>query len=84
VITASKESGPLIQLSAACKALAEAKSVDEVADIRDRAEAMRHYMKQAGYCLEAQNDAAELTPSRGVSNGITRNARRPGKDGLCC
>jgi protein gp37 len=49
----------LIKYDAACRALAEARSTDEVREVRDRAEAMRTYARQAkNKDLEA--DAAEI------------------------
>lgn len=49
----------LVRYDAACKALAEAKSVDEVKTIRDVAEAMRAYARQAkNHQLEV--DSAEI------------------------
>ena len=50
----------LTQIGIAQKALMEAKTLDDVKDIRDKAEAIRVYTKQQGGYLEAQNDAAEL------------------------
>lgn len=50
----------LVKTQAARRAIAEARSVDEVKDIRDKAEAVRLYAKQAGLGLEMVNDAAEI------------------------
>lgn len=49
----------LVRYEAARTALMEAKSIDEVKDIRDKAEAMRAYAKQAKD-LDMQNWAAEI------------------------
>jgi len=49
----------LIRYEAARQALIEASSIDEVKSIRDKAEAMRAYARQAGD-LEFQNMAAEI------------------------
>lgn len=50
----------LVRLDRARLALIEAKSVDEVKDIRDQAEAIRLYLRAQGAGLEMQNDAAEI------------------------
>ena len=50
----------LVCLEAACKQLAEARSIEEVEEIRDAAQAMTHYYRQRGYGLAAINDAAEV------------------------
>lgn len=42
------------------QAIVEAKSIDDVMDIRDKAEALRHYLKQVGEGLENQNMIAEI------------------------
>jgi len=50
----------LIKYDAACRALAEAKSVDEVKDFRDKAKAIEAYAKQARN-KDMQADAMEIT-----------------------
>lgn len=49
----------LVKYDAACRALAEAKAVDEVKKIRDSSEAMRAYAKQAKN-KQLEVDAAEI------------------------
>lgn len=49
----------LVRYDAACRALAEAKSVDEVKDLRDKAEAMRAYGRQAKN-KQLEIDASEI------------------------
>jgi N6-adenosine-specific RNA methylase IME4 len=54
-------SGPLLmRLDAARRALAEARTIEDVKDLRDKAAAMLHYVKQRDYSFEAQQDAAEI------------------------
>ncbi|MFC1833529.1 hypothetical protein ACFL2Q_02185 [Thermodesulfobacteriota bacterium] len=50
----------LVAIDQARRALEVASTLDDVKDIRDRAEAMRAYAKQAQYSLEIQNRCAEL------------------------
>lgn len=50
----------LVYFNNAKKSLALATKVDEVKDIRDKAEALRLYAKQSGETLEMQNQCAEI------------------------
>lgn len=56
----TKAEGQLIALDEARARLAKVATIDEAKGIRDRAEALRHYAKQQGLGLEAQNKAAEI------------------------
>lgn len=50
----------LVKFEAVKRALAEARSIDEVKQIRDKAETLRLCVKQQGGGLEMQNDMAEI------------------------
>ena len=50
----------LVKWEKAKQAIIEAKSIDEVKDIRDKAEALKAYAKQHGESKEVQNDIAEI------------------------
>jgi hypothetical protein len=50
----------LVWFNRAREPLAQAKSLDEVKSIRDKAEALRVYIKQAGESLAMQNWGAEI------------------------
>jgi len=52
--------GPLVHFENARRELELARTVDEVKEIRDKAEAMRLYCKQAGESLGMQNLCAEI------------------------
>ncbi|WP_146597731.1 MT-A70 family methyltransferase [Novipirellula aureliae] len=53
-------SGELLALSEVQRALSEIESVEDIKEIRDKAEAVRKYVESAGLGLEMQNKAAEL------------------------
>ena len=59
IATGEGRAPALLHYDAACRALAEAKSVDDVKDIRDKSEAIRAYAKQAKN-KQLEVDAAEI------------------------
>lgn len=50
----------LVKFNEAYHAIMVAKTIDEVKEIRDKAEALRHYLRQQGAGLEMQNACAEI------------------------
>lgn len=54
------ESRQLALINQATKALTEAKTLDQIRAVRDRAEAVRHYARSASLSLDLQNQAAEI------------------------
>jgi len=62
-------------------ALEEARTVDDVKDIRDRAEALRVYAKQVGESLAIQNDCAEIKirAERKAGELLAASGREPGR-----
>jgi site-specific DNA-methyltransferase (adenine-specific) len=79
------ESTALVQLDAATKALALATSLDTVKDVRDKAEAVRVYLRQQRGSHEAQNYAAKLKLRAErrlgelLADGVGHNGGRPAK-----
>ncbi len=74
----------LVHLNRARQELALAKSIDEVKDIRDKAEALRAYAKQAGHGLEMQNECAEikLRAERRAGEMLAEMEKNPGARGV--
>lgn len=74
------QSGSIALISAAAQQLALARTMDEVKDIRDRAEAVRMLMRQRGFSLEAQNHAAELKvrAERKLGEMLRESPKAPG------
>lgn len=59
-MSTQKSDRQLAALNHAAQALEEAKSIDDIKEIRDKAEAVRVYAKAAHAGLELQNTAAEI------------------------
>jgi len=74
----------LASLSKAKEWLGKAKTIDEVAAVRDKAEAVRLYAKARGMGLEMQNDAAEIKIRAERKGGLILKEmeKHPGGKGL--
>ncbi len=59
-VVVAKASTGLACISAARTALAKASTIDDVKQIRDKAEAIRMYVRAAGESLQVQNAAADI------------------------
>ena len=78
MITMSREVAVLDQAS---RMLVEAKSLEEIKSIRDKAEAARNYVKAAKLGLELQNCAAEVKlRAERKAGGVLRSLRLRGGD----
>lgn len=71
----------LVKYDAACKALAEAKAVDEVKSLHDQADAVRHYARQAKN-KQLEVDAAEirLRAERRLGEMLSQQPKATGGD----
>lgn len=56
----ARSSSELVAIENASRALAQAKTIGEIKEIRDKAEAVRKYAQSAALGLKAQNHAAEV------------------------
>jgi 16S rRNA G966 N2-methylase RsmD len=76
--------GVLTRFEAAKRALEAARSLDEVKAVRDKAEALRQYTKQAGESLEMQNAVAEikLRAERKAGDLLTAMEKNKGSRGV--
>src|SRR5882672_7752510 len=71
----------LAVLDQASRMLVEAKSLEEIKSIRDKAEAARNYVKAAKLGLELQNCAAEVKlRAERKAGGLLRSLRLRGGD----
>lgn len=73
----------LVKLDAARRMLAEARTIDEIKNIRDKAEALRLYARQQQIGLEMQNDIAEirLRAERRIGEMIAKMPKNKGTAG---
>lgn len=76
--------GGLLKVEEACQILATCKSTDEAKSIRDKAEAIRVYLRSQKASAEAQNDAAEikLRAERRLGELIAEQEKAKGTRGL--
>ncbi len=71
----------LVRLNKAGRELALLTRIDEIKEIRDKAEALRMYAKQAGESLEMQNNCAEIKirAERRAGELLKENGRKKGE-----